>query len=180
LAGDPPGIGHNGGPSLEPPEIPEAKPSTSAGRMDIVWNVVEWIGKVGRYSPLASAFFAAEDQAAWFSNYSAIVRTYHDPPETLEQLQRNALNPSESGYQDHHIEEQSLLSNLGYVRADIDNPNNIVRIPTLKHYEITSWYAKSNPDFGWLSPREYLRSQPQNVRRQVGLDALVRMGVLKP
>ena len=38
-AGDGPGMGHNQGPPLEPPEIPEMRPSTSDARMDIVWKV---------------------------------------------------------------------------------------------------------------------------------------------
>ena len=178
--GDSPGIGHNDGPPLEPPEVPETRPSMPTARMDIVWKVTEWMGAIGRQSPLIGVFFQANEQAEWFKNYIDITKTYHDPPQTLDELQARVNLPSEPGYQDHHIEEQGTLGNLGYVRADIDNPDNIVRIPTLKHFEITAWYATRNPEFGNILPREYLASQPQKVRRQTGLDALVRMGVLKP
>lgn len=180
LAGDPPGIGDNGGPPLEPPQIPKARPSASDARMDIVWNVTEWIGRIGRASPLVGTLFEANEQAEWFANYEAMTKTYHDPPETLDQLQQKALERAEPGYQDHHIEEQGLLESLGYSRSYIDRPDNIVRIPTLKHYDITAWYATRNPDFGGLSPREYLKSQSAEVRRQVGLDKLIEFGVLKP
>lgn len=117
LAGDPPGIGHNQGPPLEPPKIPKARPSTSDVRMDIVWQVTEWFGKIGRASPLVGALFEANEQAEWFANYEAMTRTYHDPPETLDQLQQNALKPREPGYQDHHIEEQGLLESLAFHAA---------------------------------------------------------------
>lgn len=54
------------------------------------------------------------------------------------------------------------------------NPNQ-PRVP-----EATGWYARSNPEYDGLSPREYLKSQPESVRRQVGIGALIRTGVLKP
>jgi hypothetical protein len=38
----------------------------------------------------------------------------------------------------------------------------------------------ANDEFGGLSPREYLRTQAWDVRRSVGLNALIRFGVLKP
>jgi hypothetical protein len=182
LAGDPPeGIGHNQGPSLdEPPEIPQQRPETRSGRMDFVRSAVSWIGRVGRYSPAADLFLGALDQAEDLKALTDAIKTANDPPATLEQLQENALKPSEPGYQNHHIDEQSLLRSLGYSQSEIDRPDNVVRMPTLKHYEITGWYARSNPDYGGLSPREYLKSQPESIRRQVGIDALIRTGVLKP
>ena len=96
-----------------------------------------------------------------------VIKTANDPPATLTQLQENALKPSEPGYQNHHIDEQALLRSLGYSQSEIDRPDNIVRTPTLKHYQITGWYAERNSEYGGLSPREYLRSQPESVRRRV-------------
>ena len=37
-----------------------------------------------------------------------------------------------------------------------------------------------NPDYGEISPSEYLRDKDRQTRRQVGLDALVRFKVLQP
>jgi hypothetical protein len=62
----------------------------------------------------------------------------------------------------------------------IDDPDNLVRIPALKHRDITSWFQTKNDDFGGLSPREYLRGKAWEERRQFGLKALVDAGVLKP
>ena len=98
----------------------------------------------------------------------------------MEQLEQNSLRPSEAGYQDHHIEEQGLLGNLGYARSDIDKPDNIVRIPMLKHYDISAWYGTKGDEFGGLSPRDYLRDKDAAERRRIGLRALREVGVLKP
>lgn len=61
FAGDPPGIGHNGGPSLDPPEIPESIPDTTRERMGFVRAAAAWIGAVGRYTPFVGAYFEALD-----------------------------------------------------------------------------------------------------------------------
>jgi hypothetical protein len=62
----------------------------------------------------------------------------------------------------------------------INGPDNLVRIPTLKHWEITGWYMTKNENFGGLSPREYLRDKDWAERRRVGLFALIDKGVLEP
>ena len=74
----------------------------------------------------------------------------------------------------------------GQARADqypadmIDGPDNLVRIPTMKHWDINRWYQKENPEFGWKTPREYLVDKSWDERTRVGLYALVTDGVLKP
>ena len=55
-----------------------------------------------------------------------------------------------------------------------------VRIPRLKHEDITAWFMTLNDDFGGLSPRQYLRGKSWDERRRVGLHALRLYGVLKP
>jgi len=49
----------------------------------------------------------------------------------------------------------------------------------MKHWEINAWYQADNPDFGGLTPREYLSGRSWDVRREVGLEALRIHGVLK-
>jgi hypothetical protein len=49
----------------------------------------------------------------------------------------------------------------------------------MKHWEINAWYQKPNPGFGGMTPREYLSGRNWEVRRSVGLEALVNAGVLK-
>ena len=67
----------------------------------------------------------------------------------------------------------------GFRVWQVDGPENLVRIPTLKHWEITGWYNEGNEAFGDMSPRDYLRGKDWNTRRRVGLYALTKFGVLK-
>lgn len=148
--------------------------------MSVVWDVVEWVGKKGRYSPAVSGYFGILNAAHWFRSYEEMAKTYYDSPETLEQLQSNAQKPKEAGYHDHHIEEQTLLERLGFSRAERNRPDNMARIPILKHYDVSGWYGTPNKDFGDLTPRQYLSDKDAATRREVGLYALRLFGVLKP
>ncbi len=108
-----------------------------------------------------------------------IVRAYLEPPKTLRELQDAASDPR-PGFDIHHIVEQTPARQDGLPEWRIDAPENRVAVPTYRHWEVTSWYQTRNDEFGNLSPREYLRGQPWEVRRAVGLRALKIHGVLKP
>lgn len=84
------------------------------------------------------------------------------------------------GYDIHHIVEQTPAEQDGFPRSLIDSRENLVRIPTLKHWQITSWFATKNEEFGGVSPRDYLREKDWNTRMSEGRKALIRYGVLKP
>jgi hypothetical protein len=62
----------------------------------------------------------------------------------------------------------------------INRGDNLVRIPTLKHWQINAWYQRKNPDFGYVSPRDYLRRKDWDERRRIGLYVLIKFGVLSP
>ncbi len=112
------------------------------------------------------------------------MQAYRDPPKTLEELQGAVTDKTTPGYQDHHIVGQVARREEGrnFPESWIDSPENIVRIPTLKHEDINGWYGRTNsdPKFEGLSPREYLRGKTWSERYQVGLDALILHKVLKP
>ena len=93
---------------------------------------------------------------------------------------QQAVASPKAGYEIHHIVEQTPAEQEGYRRSLIDGPDNLVRIPTLKHREITAWYQTKNDQFDGLSPREYLRGKTWDERTRVGLGALIDRGVLKP
>lgn len=95
-------------------------------------------------------------------------------------MQQAVSDAPKAGYQRHHIVEQDAAEKDGYRRSLIDGRDNLVLIPTLKHREITGWFQSRNKEFGGLSPREYLRGKSWDERRQVGLDALIDVGALKP
>jgi hypothetical protein len=117
--------------------------------------------------------------AYWLYEYEDLIKANLDGPRSLEELQRDVSNP-QRGYEIHHIAEQTAAERDGYPRGMIDGPDNLVRIPTLKHREITGWYQTKSEDFEGMSPRDYLRGKNWEERTRVGLDALIDHGVLKP
>ncbi|MBI1203996.1 MAG: DUF2384 domain-containing protein [Rhodopseudomonas sp.] len=119
---------------------------------------------------------AVAEMGTWIVTYSAHIDAYNDPPKSLEELQRAASTPA-AGYDIHHIVEQTSAERDGFPRDVIDSPDNLVRVPRLKHQEINGWYQRPNPNFGGQTPREYLSGRNWEVRRAVGLEALKIHGV---
>ena len=160
-------------PTNDPPEIPKDRPSTSEQRTAAIKEAARWLGRFG--GPLAKIAGAAY----WLYQYDAQITASLDPPKSLDELQQAVASPK-AGYEIHHIVEQTPAEQDGYRRSLIDGPENLVRIPTLKHREITAWYQTKNDQFDGLSPREYLRGKTWDERTRVGLGALIDRGVLKP
>ena len=157
----------------DPPEIPKDRPATSEQRTAVVKDVARWLGRFGgTLGKIAGA-------AYWLYQYDAQITASLDPPKSLEELQRAVATPR-VGYEIHHIVEQTSAEQDGYQRSLIDGQENLVRIPTLKHREITGWYQTKNDRFDGLAPREYLRGKTWEERTEVGLGVLVDHEVLKP
>jgi hypothetical protein len=160
-------------PTNDPPEIPKERPPKSKDRTTALKAAARELVRTGR------TIAEIAKLAAWLETYSPIIGSYGDPPKSSNELQHAVSTPA-PGYDIHHIVEQSAARADGFTREDIDSPDNLVRIPTMKHWEINAWYQTENPDFGGLTPRQYLSGRNWEVRRAVGLEALVKMGVLKP
>lgn len=159
-------------PTGDPPEIPNERPSDSQERNAVVKAVARWLGRYG------GAVGKIVGAAYWLYEYDAEIAASLDPPKSFEELQQAVATPK-AGYQRHHIVEQTPAEQAGYPRSRIDEPDNLVRIPTLKHREITTWFQTKNKDFGGISPREYLRDKSWDERRRIGLEALMDQRVLK-
>ncbi|MBI1203994.1 MAG: hypothetical protein GC182_15945 [Rhodopseudomonas sp.] len=170
-----PGTSGSGGAGGKAPseEPPEEKPPTSRERTSILKEVARRIQRTGE------TIVAVAKMGTWIVTYSAHINAYNDPPKSLEELQRGASTPA-AGYDIHHIVEQTPAERDGFSRDVIDGPDNLVRVPRLKHQEINGWYQRPNADYGWQTPREYLSGRNWEVRRSVGLQALKIHGVLKP
>jgi hypothetical protein len=79
------------------------------------------------------------------------MQSYLDSPKTLGELQ-DAVREPKKGYDIHHIVEQASARDYGYPNSMINAPQNLVRIPRYKHWELNSWYETPNRDLGRLTP----------------------------
>jgi hypothetical protein len=152
-----------------PPTIPRDRPPTGSERYDIARAAARWFAQNRGH---------ALEGVDWFLEYEPSVQAYLDPPKTLSDLQQ-AVSTPEPGYDIHHIVEKDSAKKDGFPPWIINGPENLVRIPRFKHWEITGWYMTGNEDYGGLSPRDYLRGKDWDERTRVGLRALIRHGVLK-
>lgn len=158
---------------IVPPDIPENPPPSVKERNRVAV-------RLAKYLVATNVTLAGARVARWVVVHARDqIVAYLEPARTLEDL-ISAAREARPGFQRHHIAEQGAAHADGYSAALINSPDNIVSIPTYRHWEITGWYARPNPEYGELSPREYLRGKSWEERRAVGLQALRDHGVLKP
>lgn len=166
----------------DPPEISDKEPATNHELFDFAKSAAWWAAKAlakEAANPLVGTLLNAIDAAYWGYKAAPYVRAYLDPPKTLDELKRAVSNPTR-GYDIHHVVEKKAAKDARYPDHMINAPENLVRISALKHWQITGWYMKRNDRYGELSPREYLVGKDWAERTKVGLEALIKFGVLKP
>jgi hypothetical protein len=162
------------------PKIPQERPDTREGRMGFVRDAAEWVARnVVRRAPAVDAFFGALDQVGKINALTDAIKSANDPAKTLEELQEPVGSDSQGGYHDHHIVGQHAENRQRFGDSLIDSRENLVRIPVLKHIDISAWYSTGNEDYGGLSPRDYLRDKDWDEQMRVGLDRLRDHKVLK-
>jgi hypothetical protein len=155
------------------PRIPKQRPPTAKERHAIIKAVSVWLADSG----LAAANFVA--RGSWLHDAFPAINAYLDAPRSLGELHDLVATP-ERGYDIHHIVEQTPASRDGFSRTLIDREDNLVRVPTLKHWQINAWFQRPNDEFDGQSPKEYLQYKDWDERRRVGLRALIIHGVLAP
>jgi hypothetical protein len=60
----------------------------------------------------------------------------------------------------------------------LQNTDNIIRLPTLLHEMVNDEYYKSSPD-GTMKMYQWLQAQPYEVQREEGLRILRELHILK-
>lgn len=166
----------------EPPRVPKERPLTSRARTRVYKELASWIARgvvkevVGRR---VTALLTILDEAGWLEPAIDSIRTFADPPKSLEELQQDVYTPA-PGYDVHHVVEQTSALRDGFPPSRVNAPENLVRVPRLKHWMVTGWYMIPNEDYGWMPPRQYLRGKAWEERVRVGHEALMEAGVLKP
>ena len=123
-------------------------------------------------SPIGRALDVYE-AGYWIYDHWSYIEAYQDEPRTLDEL-RAAAAERKKGYDIHHIVERASGITGNIPVSWLEGPENLVRIPTLKHWELNSWFETRNRDYGWLTPRAVcprkgsersLRSWPGGLRR---------------
>jgi hypothetical protein len=165
---------------LEPlPKIPDQRPAKSEDRTSVMKDLGRWFGRnVGKAAGAAGVIDGLGEQFDYIGKLTDAIKSYGDPPKTLEELQ-DAVSSPRNGYQKHHIDEQATARRAGQSESEINRRDNLVLIPTGKHFEINGYYSRPNPDLGGLSPRQYLQDKSVEERMQFGLDTLRRFKVLQ-
>jgi len=82
------------------------------------------------------------------------------------------------GYQYHHIVTQGGANDGSIPAEQLQNTDNIVRIPTLLHEAVSGEYSRIKQGTD-LTVYEWLQTQPYNVQRAEGLKILRDLNILK-
>lgn len=80
------------------------------------------------------------------------------------------------GYEYHHIVEQNDANAAQFTPEQIHSTENIVRIPTAIHREISAEYSRNLFDEG-IRLRVFLRNKPFDEQFRFGVDVLKRYGM---
>ena len=158
------------------PEIPKKLPDSARERHGIARRLA---GYMARNSMPLVAIVRLARVVQLLNDGAYDIIAYLDDPKPLETLRWDVYEPKK-GYDVHHIVEQTAARRDGFPDAMIETRENKVRIPRFKHWEINAWYGSPNEDYGGLTPREYLRGRSWEERMTIGLNVLIKYGVMNP
>jgi hypothetical protein len=107
-----------------------------------------------------------------FSSYDAFLK--YEPEELLEKR----FGRAGDGQQYHHIVEEAI--NDGAIPASqLQSTDNIIRIPTLLHEEISAIYSRSAPTAPNMTLRQWLKGQSYQAQYDYGLSVMRNLGILR-
>lgn len=158
----------------DPPEVPRPLPAKPGDRYRLARTIAI---RLLRLSPQIRTALIAARIAGLVDELAHDFVAYWDAPKMLAELQ-DAVGNGRKGYDDHHIVEQTPARRDRFPEKMIRSRENVVRIPRFRHWEINEWYSVKQEQYGFMSPREYLRGRSWEERYAVGIEALRRHGVL--
>lgn len=141
-------------PPPDPPPVPKQRPAEARVRVRLARQVAFWLARAALRLPLGplGLVLSAAEIAWWvYQEFGPYITAYLDEPKTLAELQENALDP-QPGYDVHHIVERASAYQDGFPPELVEGPDNLVQVPTFKHWEVTSWMMKPSPDLGGCPP----------------------------
>jgi hypothetical protein len=108
-----------------------------------------------------------------FSSYDEFYKTEF----SLELLAKR-FGPAGDGQQYHHIVTQGGANADNIPPEQLQNTDNIVRLPTILHEAVNGAYLKDSPDPN-MNMYQWLQTQPYDVQREEGLKILRELHILK-
>lgn len=83
------------------------------------------------------------------------------------------------GYQYHHIVTQGGGNEDNIPQHQLQNTDNVIRIPTLLHEAVTAKYLEKAPDGSGRTVYEWLQTKSYEFQRVYGLKILRELHILK-
>ncbi len=114
---------------------------------------------------------ASGDAYEQFSSYDQF---YKLSPESLDKR----FGRAGDGTQYHHIVTQGGANEFKIPPQQLQNTDNIVRLPTLLHEAVNGEYLMPKSGTG-MSLYDWLQTQPYDVQREEGLKVLRKLNILK-
>ncbi len=108
-----------------------------------------------------------------FSSYDAFYKG-EPSPEFLDKR----FGPAGDGQQYHHIVTQGGTNVENISPEQLQNTDNIIRLPTILHEAVNGAYLKDSPDPN-MNMYQWLQTQPYDVQREEGLKILRELHILK-
>jgi hypothetical protein len=109
-----------------------------------------------------------------FSSYDAFLKG-----ELSLELAAKWIGPAGDGSQYHHIVTQGGANGDNILAAQLQNTDNIIILPTLLHEIVSDEYLKPSPDDASITLYQWLQTEPYDVQREVGLNILRELQILK-
>jgi hypothetical protein len=117
----------------------------------------------------------SSDSYEEFSSYNQFLKTDLSQAELVKRFGRAG-----DGYEYHHIVTQGGENASNIPPNQLQNTDNIIRLPKLLHEEVSAEYFREfAPDESGRSLYEWLQTQPYEVQRERGLRILRELHILK-
>jgi hypothetical protein len=97
-------------PTNDTPEVPPEKPPTAQERNRVARTVANWVSKYG--GPIGRVLAGAY----WLYEEYPNIKSYQDPPKSLQEVQ-DAVSQPRRGYDIHHIVERTSAEQDGFPRS---------------------------------------------------------------
>jgi len=95
------------------------------------------------------------------------------------ELLAKRFGPAGDGQQYHHIVTQGGANADNISAEQLQNTENIIRLPTLLHEAVNAEYSKLLQDGTGMTMYQWLQTQSYDVQREEGLKILRRLNILK-